>query len=353
VRSNKHIAVITPGFPADTADTVCLTYLQHWVRAMAKKIGKENLVVFSLHYPYSKKEYLWNGVRVISLGGKNRKGIFRFFLWSRFMSKFKELHDERPFTLVQSFFLNETAVLAGRTGLPCFAAGMGQDVITSNPYHKLLPWKRMKFIAISPDMAAAMKRRFNVFGFSSQHARIIPFGVPVPAASSAKVRNIDVLGCGSFIPLKNYTRFIYIIAEAAKQVPHLVCKLAGTGPELESLKNEARKLGLENKIEFCGEIPQQELMDLMDRAKIFLHTSKSEGQGLVMGEALVHGCFVCTTVPGPYGEEKCLYKFNADKDAADKIVSILTGSECHCSASGVQTPAEVAEQYIEFYEQGI
>lgn len=348
-----NIAIVTPGFPADISDTTCLTYLQHWTRAMAEKIGKENLVIFSLHYPYSKKEYTWNGIRVIPLGGRNRKGIFRFFLWSRFMSKFKELHEEKPFTRVQSFFLNETAVLAGRTGLPFFVTGMGQEVLTSSPYHRLLAWNKGKFIAISPDMNASMKRRFSMYGFSNKNVRVIPFGVPPRAAAEEKRRDIDILGCGSLTPVKNFTRFIHIVSAVRKSHPALICKIAGSGPEMDALKEEAEKTGLDKGIEFCGEIPQQQLMDMMERTRIFLHTAKSEGQGLVMGEALTHGCFVCTSVASAYAGNENVYKFNSDQEAVDHLNHILSNPGLSCSASVLPTPGEVADQYLNFYEQNV
>lgn len=68
-----------------------------------------------------------------------------------------------------------------------------------------------------------------------------------------------------------------------------VLVLAGDGPERERLKAQAEQSGLSPSVVFTGFLDQPRLIDLYKAADLFLFTSKTETQGLVLVEAMAGG----------------------------------------------------------------
>lgn len=68
--------------------------------------------------------------------------------------------------------------------------------------------------------------------------------------------------------------------------------LCGKGPEENSLKSQIIKLGLQDNITLTGELQHPELIQNMQRTRLFLHTSSYEGFSGVCLEALHAGAYV-------------------------------------------------------------
>jgi hypothetical protein len=73
--------------------------------------------------------------------------------------------------------------------------------------------------------------------------------------------------------------------------------LIGAGPEERNLQELAFRLGLQHNLKFAGSVPHPEVLNLMNRSKVFLHTSAYEGLSTVMLEALYSGCHVVARLP--------------------------------------------------------
>lgn len=64
--------------------------------------------------------------------------------------------------------------------------------------------------------------------------------------------------------------------------------MCGDGPELERLRALAMELGIVDRVDFAG--ARSDAVELLGGAAVLLLTSQSEGQSLVVLEALSHGC---------------------------------------------------------------
>lgn len=64
----------------------------------------------------------------------------------------------------------------------------------------------------------------------------------------------------------------------------------GTGNQKKILEQQAKKLGIEQKIIFLGNIPNERVSYYLQACDLFLFTSKSETQGIVLAEALASSC---------------------------------------------------------------
>jgi hypothetical protein len=65
--------------------------------------------------------------------------------------------------------------------------------------------------------------------------------------------------------------------------------LVGDGPDHDSFKADARRLGVADRVFFPGEIPLSRVVDFYRHADLFVYTSRSETYGQVVSEALYCG----------------------------------------------------------------
>lgn len=76
--------------------------------------------------------------------------------------------------------------------------------------------------------------------------------------------------------------------------------LVGRGPYMESLRGKSYKMGLSDKVTFAGGIPHEEVPRYMAAADLFVFTSTTDTQGLVLIEAMASGTpVVAVSAPGP------------------------------------------------------
>ena len=84
--------------------------------------------------------------------------------------------------------------------------------------------------------------------------------------------------------------------------------LIGEGPERMKLQSLITALGLQSNISLTGELSHPEVLQWMQRTKIFLHPSSYEGFGVVCIEALHAGAHVISFVkPMDTGNSKLAY----------------------------------------------
>lgn len=86
---------------------------------------------------------------------------------------------------------------------------------------------------------------------------------------------------------------------APKHAPAMLL-LVGKGPYQQDLANMARKLGLERRIIFAGAIPHHQIPHYAAAADLFVFSSTTETQGVVLIEAMAAGTpVVAVKAPGP------------------------------------------------------
>jgi glycosyltransferase involved in cell wall biosynthesis len=288
--------VLIPGFPDSESDKNCLPFQQKFVKTIKENNPGLEVVVLAFQYPYTEKTYNWHGIPVFPFGGRNRGGLFRLWLRRKLFKKLESLHNDYHITGLLSFWCGECAVVgkkfANRYHLKHYCWICGQDAVKENKYP-------LRMRATSEDLIALSD--FLQEEFYSNHkirpAHVIAPGIDrndftVPTA----VKTIDLLAAGSLIPLKQFEIFIETVAVLKRRFPDIKAVLAGQGPEKEKLKDLVRLFGLQDNFEMKGELPHPVLMEMMQKAKLFLHPSRYEGFGVVCLEALQAGAAVISFV---------------------------------------------------------
>jgi len=193
-----------------------------------------------------------------------------------------------------SFWLGECALVgnrfAKRFGLKHFCFLLGQDAKASNRFVPLIRPHSGMLIALSDFLAEEFFKSYKV-----QPGHIIPTGIDLRWFNErAEIRDIDVLGVGSLIPLKQFDLWVRVIKELVRVKPRLKAVLIGKGPEMGVLADLTKQLGLSENIQFTGELSHNKVLLHMQRSKLLLHPSSYEGFSTVVMESLYAGCPVVT-----------------------------------------------------------
>jgi len=285
--SNKEtLVILTPGFPESEADTTCLPMQQQFVRALKDLYAELEIVVLTFQYPYHQNEYKWFDVKVIPFGGRNRGGLQKLLLRNKINSTLRRLQKESKVAGLLSFWYNECAFIgkkfADKNGIKHYCWVLGQDARAGNKYPKLLPPRSVELMALSDFIQNEFEKNHGI-----KPQFVIPPGIDETLFDEIiGQKDIDLLGVGSLIPLKQYDIFLEIIAEIKKQIPGIKALLVGKGPEEERLQSLINNLRLEDSVTMTGELPYDEVLKLMQRAKVLVHPSSYEGFGCVCSEAL-------------------------------------------------------------------
>lgn len=286
------LLVLSPGFPANETDTNCLPAQQSLILCINKSFPDVQVIILAFEYPYSTRRYHWFGNRVIPFGGRNTGGIPRMIRWIKILAELARLKKAHRVIGILSFWLGQCALLGkyfGKwNGLSHFTWVPGQDARKGNHYIKWIRPRADSLIAMSDFLA---RQLFVHYGIRPLH--IIPNGIDPGCYQPAnKKRDIDIIGVGSLIPLKQFDIFIEVVRAIKKDIPALKVLLCGEGPEGPHLSALVNQYGLTDTITLTGEKPHDEVLALMQRSRLLLHPSSYEGFSGVCLEALYAGAHV-------------------------------------------------------------
>jgi glycosyltransferase involved in cell wall biosynthesis len=151
--------------------------------------------------------------------------------------------------------------------------------------------------------SSAMQDTLAAYGVTAPMHRV-PTGIPIAhfsgghRAASADFRTrFDIprdrtlaLFVGRAAHEKNIGFLLEAMPHALRQSPGLMLVVAGEGPALPALRKQAAALGVADQVRFVGYLDRQtELPDCYAAADLFVFSSRTETQGLVLLEAMAAG----------------------------------------------------------------
>ncbi|MGZ3750989.1 MAG: glycosyltransferase [Mucilaginibacter sp.] len=322
-KSAQTLIILSPGFPENEVDTTCVPPLQVFVKNLQKNFPHLNIIVLAFQYPFVASKYQWKGVNVISFGGQNKSKLSRVLNWARIWMTLRSLKKQNQLIGLLSFWMGDCAFIGGifakRNRLKHFCWLMGQDAKPGNKYFKWIKPRGEYLIALSDFIADEFYKNYSV-----TPAHVIPIGIdPALFAPLPAKRDIDILGAGYLIPLKQYDLFVNVINLLRKSHPGIRTVICGKGPELEPLRALIKSPNLERNVELLGELPHGSVLALMQRSKVFLHTSAYEGFGMVCLEALYAGARVVSMVQPMNARIENWHIVYRDVDLVHKLKELL------------------------------
>lgn len=171
--------------------------------------------------------------------------------------------------------------------------------------------------------------------------------------------------CVSRVTPRKGIRFLVqamkILAEKGTDA-HL--SVIGDGNELESLKNLARALEIQDKVSFLGLVPHEKLAAHYAAADVFVLPSLNEGMSNTMLEALASGLPIVATDTGgtkelvTAGENGFIVKMKDQFDLAEKIGLLAVDKDLQKRMSAASRAraeqlswANVAKEYCDAYSE--
>lgn len=328
-KENKTLIILSPGFPANEADSTCLPFPQLFVKTLKRSDPSLNIIVLAFQYPFTASEYIWHDVTVISFNGRNKGNISRLLLWKAVWKRLKQIMKENNVVGILNFWLGECALIgkyaAKKYHVKNFTWLLGQDAKKNNRYFSLIKPKAENIIALSDFIAEEFYRNYHVMP-----ANIIPPGIDTGTFHTQKTeRDIDIMGAGSLIPLKQYDIFIRVVADIVKSRPGIKAIICGKGPEKEKLQKMIERNNLSENIQLIGETDHQQVLDLMQRSKVFLHPSSFEGFATVFSEALYAGTYFISFCQPMNVFFKNHYVVVSELELKNKVMELLGENYLH------------------------
>lgn len=175
-----------------------------------------------------------------------------------------------------------------------------------------------------------------------------------------KAQELTLLWCARFSEVKQPHKALEILQGLKKGGMSVSLTMIGDGDLRPQIEANAVQMDLQNDITFTGWQTQQEVFDHMINADLFLMTSHhGEGWGLVVNEALSHGCGVLANEQLgsarsliKHGESGLLYRDESLLDVLDALlVTGLSGirefgANGHRAMSGGWSAAQAARRTI-------
>jgi glycosyltransferase involved in cell wall biosynthesis len=154
-----------------------------------------------------------------------------------------------------------------------------------------------------------------------------------------------------------------ILLQAMTRIPDAILWLAGSGPEEQTLRQQCRELGLDERVRFLGW--RNDVTRLMRTADLFVCPSRHEGLGSIVMESWAHECpIVATNSQGPgelidSGQTGLVTPVDEPEPLAKAIQTLLDHPQ---QAQQLVTNARdlywkkysravVVQQYLDFYHQ--
>lgn len=143
---------------------------------------------------------------------------------------------------------------------------------------------RTQFVAVSRDMQ-------RLYRPNDGECITIPNGVATPAASPRRRENGDsrlVIGwVGRLVPVKSVGTLLEALTHMRADSGQPTVLLVGDGPERAALTQHAKRLGIQDRVEFTGYV--EDLSPYFARMDVFALPSLHEGAPMALLEAMAAG----------------------------------------------------------------
>jgi glycosyltransferase involved in cell wall biosynthesis len=152
--------------------------------------------------------------------------------------------------------------------------------------------------AVSPSVASEL----NGYGMDSSKVAVMWNGVDektfFPIRNKEKMEKY-VLYTGVLRARKGLFDLIKCAIIVKKTIPDIKFVICGTGPLLQKLKEQVRRVGLEEQVIFLGRVDRKKLIQIYQNATIYVLPSIYEGLPTVLLEAMACGLpIVATNIGG-------------------------------------------------------
>jgi teichuronic acid biosynthesis glycosyltransferase TuaC len=130
-------------------------------------------------------------------------------------------------------------------------------------------------------------RRCTALG--GRAVRVVHLGTDLPSHTTTRPARATLVTVGNLIGRKGHADVIAALATLRVRHPEIRYVIAGDGPERESLRKLAQRLGVADRVELRGRLGHHEAVDLARSGSLFVLPSVAEAFGVSYVEAMAGG----------------------------------------------------------------
>lgn len=237
--------------------------------------------------------------------------ITPYFLYRACLASIAEIqHDGFVIDVIDSHYFYPDGVVASWVGeklnIPVMVTARGSDIntIPDNAIAKKRIVKALTNIQSSAAVSQALADEMVKLAPLAKQPIVLRNGVDLrffnPQACkpelpfSIKKREKLIVSVGNLIELKGH----HLVIDALMLLPHIKLIIIGDGILKGKLQQQVKKLGLEGRVHFTGNIQQQELPGYYASADVLVLASSREGMPNVLLESIACGTPVIATDVG-------------------------------------------------------
>ena len=289
VRASRppNIAFVLPGLGAGGSEHIVSLLCNHFaalgwtVRLIV--FEDETTPAYYSHHP---------AVRIVRLGMKSRRRpapAAALTMFKRRQRLQAALEEAAPDLVIS--FLTRTNILsvlsARRIGVPVIESERNNPELQTvgSVWSRLRQWTYPQSAGLVTMTQGAMNhfaRTMTVRGW------VIPNPAPPPATAMPRISDGRTIGAvGRLVPQKGFDRLIDAFARVATDIPEWRLVIWGEGPDRAALEAQRDRLGLSGRVTLPGITRQPG--EWIAQSDMFVLSSRFEGWGIVVGEAMAGG----------------------------------------------------------------
>ncbi len=147
--------------------------------------------------------------------------------------------------------------------------------------------KADRIFCLTPSMAELL---CGVVPSAAWKVRCTSTGVdPLLFRNTGRPREKQIIAIGRLSPAKGYLHLLDAVSEVFQRYPDYKLIIVGEGPERKRMQKQIRDAGLSRKVRFTGALPQERVAELLNRSRVFVMSSVTEGLPKALLEALSCG----------------------------------------------------------------
>lgn len=265
---------------------------------------------------FNKEKYK---VSVISFAPGKINGAELYFINLGFLSNFKlkyllglpmvyKLLGRLKPDILHAIYLSSYGLIGALTGFrPLVISALGSDVLITpkaNFINKFLIRYAVKKADLINSQAVHLTKELILLGAEQEKISTFSYGIDFEKDRQLKKTNFQnekqkiVISTRNLESIYNLDLFINSIPKVVKEIPEAKFWLIGSGSEEKRLKQLASRLKVNQFVEFLGKLPNQEVLDCLKKADVYVSTSLSDGSSISLLEAMAQGVFpVVTNIP--------------------------------------------------------